>query len=324
MKAPKVTASVVGARGYSGLELTKLLIQHPAVNLLYGFATKPFQLTDDLMDSRAAGIKCMTDAELMNHLTDVVFLATPAEASAELAPRLVEAGKTVIDLSNAFRFSPEMADYGLAPFCGPWKSGTRLVANPGCYASAVNLALMPLLKQGLIRPDSVVIDAKSGTTGAGRKASESQLFAEVDGECLPYRVGQHQHLPEIRMAARKHANTDFSPHFVTHLLPTKRGISAAIFAKLKSDQGLESVESAYQSAYSNYPLVRFGHDIGKLAKLSHVVNTPFTHISYTVIEDKLYVFSCIDNLLKGAASQAVENLNRYLDLPLHFSLTEEN
>ena len=320
---PLLTASVIGARGYSGLELVRLLLNHPAVDLCYGFATKPFRLSDDLMDERAAHVRCLTDADIFNHLTDVVFLATPAEVSADLAPKLLAAGKIVIDLSNAFRFKPEEAEYGLAPFCGPWPRGSRLVANPGCYASAINLALVPLLKHGLIRPENLAIDAKSGTSGAGRKAAENQLFAEVYGECQPYRVGQHQHLPEIVQAASRFAGQAVAPHFVTHLLPVKRGITAALFAELRDGRSLDDVEEAYAKEFSNYRLVRYGRDLARLTRLSHVVHTPYTHISYTAVGSKLYVFSCIDNLLKGAASQAVENLNRFLDLPLTHSLIEE-
>lgn len=322
----KKTVAVVGARGYAGLELTRLLLKHPSVELTHAFATRPFQLSDEIFDptGKLEAVSCLTDEVMFDHKTDIVFLATPNEVSSKLGKELLEKTEsTVIDLSGAFRFSPETAEYGLAPYCGPWKPGARLIANPGCYATAINLALIPLLKHCLIETNNIVIDAKSGTTGAGRKADENQLFAEVDGECRPYRVGQHQHLPEIQQAVRNFANARIDPHMVTHLLPTKRGISAAIFATLKdSTNEVEAIEQAYADEYQHYGLVRFGSNLTQFTRLSNVVGSPYTHVSYTLVGNKLYVFSLIDNLLKGAASQAVENMNRFLDLPLNFSLTE--
>lgn len=328
----KTTVAVVGARGYAGLELIRLLKTHPEVDLTHAYATRAFDLRDDLPG--LTGVACQTEDELFTHPTEVVFLATPADVSARLAPELLRRGQRVIDLSGAFRlrrfdmkawygFNTDLpADYGLNPFCGPLPAGTKLIANPGCYATAISLALIPLVKAGVIEPDGLVVDAKSGTTGAGRKAGENLLFAEVDGECLPYRVGRHQHLPEIREAALTFAGRDLDMHFVTHLLPVKRGITAAVFAKART-RSLSDVAQAFGAAYDAYPLVRHGEKVLTLARLSSVVGSPYTHISYTLTENKLYVFSVLDNLMKGAASQAVENLNRMLDLPAGFALHEE-
>lgn len=333
------TASIVGARGYSGQELARLLLNHPAVKLTHAYATQAFDLSAEIFDDRAKSVKCLTQDQLFSNLTDIVFLATPAEVSMDLAPKIMAAGKMVIDVSGAFRLKASditkwygfehtakaqlaVADYGLAPFCGPMPQNTKLVANPGCYATAISMALIPLLKRNLIDVDSVVIDAKSGTTGAGRKASENQLFAEVSGECLPYKVGKHQHLPEIQEAVLQFSKKQIDPHFVTELLPVKRGIIASIFAK-SSAKSLDQIEAAYNEEFAAYPLVRHGRDISRLAKLTPVVGTPYTHISYELVGNKLYVFSVIDNLMKGAASQAVENLNRHLDLPLAFTLVGE-
>lgn len=321
-KAQPVSVAVVGARGYAGLELAKLLLNHPFAKLETVFATREFSLSNELLLKKAESVKCLTDSEIMTHLADVVFLCTPTEVSAELAPKIVQAGKTVIDLSGAHRYGGEPAEYGLSPYCGPKKSNTKLIANPGCYATAVELALIPLLRHGLIDPDTLAIDAKSGTTGAGRKAQEGQLFAEVDGECLPYRVGQHQHLPEICSAVKAFTGVEIDPHFVTHLLPTKRGIECAIFATAKTDK-LADIEKAYQAEYGGYPLVKHGPKYDRLARLSLVVGTPNTHISYQLVGRKLYVFSVLDNLLKGAASQAIENFNRWLDLPVTETLHTE-
>ncbi len=333
------SVSIVGARGYSGMELAQLLIKHPSVNLTHCFATQEFKLSDFTFERKAAAVQCLAESALMTNLTDVVFLATPAEVSMKLAPQILAAGKKVIDLSGAFRLkkndmnrwygfmqtAPQYAaeaEYGLVPFCGPLSRSTRLIANPGCYATAISLALIPLLKNNLIDPKNIAIDAKSGTTGAGKRANENLLFSEVDGDCPPYKVGKHQHLPEIIEAVEAASGAVVDPHFVTHLLPIKRGIEVAIFAT-STATSLDQIENAFTKEYKNYPLVRHGRDASKYARLTGVVNTPFTHISYELVGNKLYVFSVIDNLLKGAASQAVENLNRMLDLPASFSLTTD-
>ncbi|NJL25180.1 MAG: N-acetyl-gamma-glutamyl-phosphate reductase [Calothrix sp. SM1_5_4] len=314
---------------------------HPRVTLTHCFATREFSLADELMDARAADVVCMTDEHIdehiMDNLGDIVFLATPAETSLRLAPRILHEGKTVIDLSGAFRLREHdyetwygfrhtefellrEADYGVVPYCGPARPETRLIANPGCFATAVTLALIPLLKHGLVEPRGLVIDAKSGTTGGGRKASENLLFSEVSEDCLPYRVGRHQHWPEIREATLRHTGQEPDAHFATHLLPVRRGIIAGIYAKTKAT-GLDEIAAAYEAEYGAYPLVRHGRDVSRLAKLTSVTRTPYTHISYALSDGKLYVFSVIDNLMKGAASQAIENLNRVLDLPPAFALT---
>lgn len=338
-KQSKYTTSIVGARGYSGLELSRLLVSHPRVKFTHAFATKTFSLSEELLDTRFENVKCLADSELLDNLTDVVFLATPAEVSYELAPRILMHGKRVIDLSGAFRLkkndpqswygfgaaSKEIQDateYGLVPTCGAFKASTKLISNPGCYATAISLALIPLLKYGLIDASSIVIDAKSGTTGAGKKAAENLLFSEVAGDCRPYRVGKHQHTPEIQEAVMNASGVSIDPHFVTHLLSVPRGITAGIFAKT-SVKSVDAIADAYNKEYGSYKLLKHGSAAGKLASLNAVVGTPFTHLSYELVGDKLYLFSCIDNLMKGAASQAVENLNRMLDVPVHMGLLTE-
>ena len=330
----KISCSVVGARGYAGLELAKLLLQHPNTDLKFCFATSEFKLSDYLNTQAAEKVACLTDDKILDHLTDVVFLATPAEVSLKLAPKILAAGKKVIDLSGAFRLKQnsyekwygfqhtekawlEKAQYGLLPWVGP-ASSEKLIANPGCFATAVTMALIPLIKEKVISLDHIVIDAKSGATGGGRNAKENLLFSEVDGECLPYKVGKHQHYPEIVEAINESTGEKIEAHFTTSLLPVRRGIIAGIYASLNANQTLHEVKAAFAKAYADYPLVKFG-EVGTgstLLPLKKVVGTGKTHISFTVEDNKLYVFSTIDNLMKGAASQAIENLNRILDLPV--------
>lgn len=327
------TCSIVGARGYAGLETARLLLQHPHARLVNCFATSEFKLSDYLANPVARQVQCLSDSEIMQNLTDMVFLATPANVSLDLAPKILTAGKKVIDLSGAFRLKKndykkwygfehtetallESAQYGLSPWVGPVTS--NLVANPGCYATAITLALIPLLKENLINETSIVIDAKSGTSGAGKKGSENMLYTEVDGECLPYKVGRHQHYPEIMEALEAFSGHKIDAHVTTSLLPVRRGIIAGIYAHLQPGINMQDVEKVYATAYCDYELVRFGavQKEPALMSLKKVVGTAKTHVSYEVEGNRLYVFSCIDNLLKGAASQAIENFNRISDLPV--------
>lgn len=355
MAKAKKKVAVVGARGYSGLELARLLLQHPEAQLSACFAhDQAFRLADYLPEPAARDVPVLPLADLPAALAglDVVFLATPAEASLEWAPRILAGGRaSVIDLSGAYRFqagteaeraarfsvwyktkhtSADLkARYGLVPFAAPALRGPTLVANPGCYATAVLMALVPLLRAGVIDPASLVIDAKSGTSGAGRKAMEAQLFTEVAGECLPYRVGQHQHLPEIEEWAATFGGAKIEPFFATHLLPVRRGIVASIYANLKTGRSVAEVGAAFADAYAGYPLARVtcldgAGDLSPALALSlkRVVGTARAHISYRVVGGKLYLFSLIDNLLKGAASQAVENFNQLQDFPPALGLEE--
>ena len=317
---PKIQVAVVGGSGYSGQELQRLLSRHPHVEV------------KGLFNSQTANQMKPSDYQ-------VVFLATPAEASAELAPKIMEFGVSVIDLSGAFRLSsgniqetykqwygmvhPSVelftkAQYGLVPWMKPKTDLPVLISNPGCYATAILMGLLPLLKDNLVHADSIVIDAKSGTTGAGKKAVESQLFSEVDGECLPYKVGVHQHLPEVKLFSQIIGDYNIDPFFTTSLIPTRRGIIAGIYAKLNHGKQASDVIHAFNDYYGNYPLVETHAAISRdSVSLKKVVGTAKTHISFNVIGEKLYLFSCIDNLLKGAASQAIENFN----LIHHFPVT---
>lgn len=334
----KLNCAVVGARGYAGLETAKLLLQHPNVSLKSCFATSDFELSNFLMSMTSKQVKCLPDAELMKNLADYIFLATPAEVSLKLAPPILAAGKSVIDLSGAFRLKQndynkwygfthtetellQAAQYGLSPWAEPSKK-QKLVANPGCYATAINLALIPLLKYDLIQKDGIVIDAKSGATGAGKKLAENLLFTEVEGECLPYKVGKHQHYPEIQEAVQKFSGQLIDAHMTTSLLPVRRGIIAGIYARLKPNQNLQTVTEAFEKSYSGYDLLAHGaiESNAGLVSLKKVVGTGKTHISYCVVGEKLYVFSTIDNLMKGAATQAIENFNNLAGLSVSTGL----
>lgn len=357
IETSKMPVAVVGARGYSGTELCRLLLKHPAAQLVAAIATDArFQLKDVLPEEAALTVPTWSVQDLEKNFAGLhtLFLATPAEVSIEIAPKALASGVNVVDLSGAFRLPGKTnneteaayqkwygfkhaqlglvseAAYGLQPFVAPRSSQgkAQLVANPGCFASAVLMAIVPLLKAGVIDADTIVIDAKSGTTGAGRKAEEKLLFSEVDGECRPYKVAGHQHWPEIVQATAKFAGgAQISPFFTTHLLNVRRGILASVYAKAAdglSHAGFASkVEAAFAESYSNYPLVRVGKfdDVPENVLLKRVVGSARTHISYKVDGNKLYLFSALDNLMKGAASQAVENFNQLLDSPVQLGLS---
>lgn len=354
--------AIVGARGYSGLELTRLCWQHPAMDLAFVSAQSSFRLSDylNLNDQVAKPLPpVITAPDFSQTPLDVVFLATPHETSWELAPALVEQGIRVIDLSGGFRLkdssthtnqqtysqwygqepsplSMEMANsahYGLVPFNQSSISMAsanqpRVIANPGCYATSILMALIPLLREGLIDPHHVVIDAKSGTTGAGRKSQESLLFSEVAEECTPYKIGVHQHQPEILQAMNQFSQSANGVDLTmnTHLLNVRRGIISSLYLRpsaASSDSDiLQSLHQAYAKHFHHYPLVRWGSvdSHPRLLRLKSVVGTPFTHISFQVVKGKIFLFSLLDNLLKGAASQALENFNRLYDLPVNLGL----
>lgn len=342
------TCAVVGARGYTGLETIRLLLSHPEVSLTHCYATSAFEISSLFPykdEKEFLNIQCLPQSEILNHKVDIVFLATPAEASLELAPKLIAQGSQVIDLSGAFRLksgitnkdiypkwykfshseteSLEKAEFGLLPWAGAKKNnGINLISNPGCYATSIMMALIPLLKEEVIDEKSIVIDAKSGTTGAGKKAAENLLYSEVDGECLPYRIGQHQHFPEIQEYVKQYSGKNIDPHFSTSLLATRRGIISSLFLTLNENKTEQDVQAAFSKHYANYPFVKVSSfkKGSELASLKKVVGTNNVHLSYVADGNKLYVFSVIDNLVKGAAGQAVENMNRLLDYPIDMGL----
>ncbi len=355
---------VVGGSGYAGLELVRLLQKHSHAQLRACFSSNPeFTFGDFLPNLGARGISVIDVRELEAWLPELhtVFLATPAEVSLKLAPKILAAGANVIDLSGAFRLQagtaaeriqayetwyqlahpcPDLldkAEYGLLPWLDAGTTGlkvarpgeARLIANPGCYATSVLMAILPLLRRQLIVADSLVIDAKSGASGGGRKASENLLFTEVEGECLPYRVGQHQHLPEIRHFANAFSGQAIDPMFTTHLLCIRRGIISAIYAKTREGVSEMDFSVAYAQDYSDYGLVQWSSLKGRSSRsvayelsLKRVVGTALTRVHYQVEDGRVYLFSLIDNLIKGAAGQAVENFNRLLGLPPRSGLSE--
>ena len=299
--------AIAGASGYAGMELVRILERHPHAKITGAFSSTTFSL-DALGE------------------TEVVFLATPNEVSAEIAPAILDRGIKVIDLSGAFRLGepslypswygfahtrPELlgeAVYGLPEWCNGELKKARLVANPGCYPTSIILALRPLTYM-LDRAQPVIVDAKSGVSGAGKKADVAYSFSELFGNFKAYGVGTHRHEPEIRQGLHLGERTTLV--FVPHLLPTVRGIYSTMHVGFTTPVTAEELSALYAETYANAPFVRV-LPAGKVPELKDVVNTPYCEIGFTLLNGgrRAVIVSVIDNLLKGAASQAVQNFNR--------------
>lgn len=323
---------VFGGSGYSGLELLRWLMRHPS--RVVGTSSDRWmgRAVSDVLAGAPPEWTFRPHADLLSEAAagQVAFLATPAESSLRLAPALLAKGLSVIDLSGAFRLPAdaypewygfehtapdwlERVEYGLPEIFDWPEREVRLVANPGCYATAAILAATPALRAGLL-DGPLFMDGKSGTTGAGRKADDALLFSEVAESLRPYRVGHHQHTPEIEAALSRVAQRAVRVSFTPHLIPMSRGLLVTVYGAAATGVTAEQVEAAYQSAYAETPLIRYAE---ALPATGLVRGTPFTQV-YARFDPRtqtLQAGAALDNLLKGAASQAIQNLNRLLGLP---------
>jgi N-acetyl-gamma-glutamyl-phosphate reductase len=327
---------LVGASGYSGIELSRILCGHPEVELRFASSDRwEGESLGERLGIRGAAANLryvpLARSESLSDGCAAVLLATPVDVSVELAPRLWARGVRVVDLSGAFRLrNPETfaATYGLHHPCPELLSAAvyglpelfraqvkkaALVANPGCYPTAAVLGLAPLLRAGLLAEEPIVIDAASGVTGAGRKATEALSFAEVDGDFRAYRVLQHQHAPEIAQMLSDLSTPPVETTFTAHLLPVKRGILATIYARLRPgiDPGLPA--RLLHEAYAAEPFVRLLSSPEALG-LKAVAGTNRCDLAVACDPKtrRLIVLAALDNLVKGAAGQAVQNLNLLL------------
>ncbi len=327
-----ISVGVFGATGYTGLELVRLLDGHPEVTIR--FATSEGSAGTTLRQSwpQAPAIPLIAAADAPLGRVDGVLLCLPHTQSAPIAARALAQGVRVVDLSADLRLddpavyaqwygvahpTPALLPrpYGLPEIVGrDGLRGAQAIANPGCYATAALLGLYPLAEHGLIAPGTpFIVDAKSGTSGAGRTPKLNMLFGEVHGNFAPYSIGRaHRHIAEIEQVLAPCGVEPGRLIFSPHLLPTDRGIVATIYVQVTD---MDRALSAFAETYGPEPLV----DVlppGDLASLAHVVRTPHAAISLTpATAGTLIVVSALDNLLKGAASQAVQNLNLMFDLP---------
>lgn len=316
-----VRVGVAGATGYAGQELLALLARHPQVRLEAAMSSSPDSAARPL--PRLARIWDGTveplDTKRLASDIDLVFLAVPENAAADLAPPLVEAGVRVIDLSGAFRIKddaarsrwypatralPSGAAYGLTEHYKDEVRGAPLVANPGCYPTAALLALLPLAHDGLLDADAgVIIDAKSGISGAGRVPSDRTHFSENHGSVAAYAVFNHRHVAEMEQ------ELGAAVTFVPHLVPLDRGILETIYVKVAGGTTAEQISDAFERAYGREPFVRLTGDA--LPEIKHVAWTNFCDVGwrYDAGSRRLVIVTCLDNLIKGAAGQALQNFN---------------
>jgi N-acetyl-gamma-glutamyl-phosphate reductase len=336
MRDPRNIA-VIGVTGYTGFELATLLLRHPAVPkpTFYVRETNGFQclsqLFPQLRGRGEAPLRPLSMDFIISSGAGTAFLATPHAVSAELAPKLLDAGLRVIDLSGAFRFSAAEtfiswyklpaphanrlgeAVYGLPELYASDIRGAKLVANPGCYATSAILALRPLVQAGVLaRSQNVICDCKSGASGAGKDPRRDLHFVEVDENFRAYNLFSHRHTPEIL----DHTGLSESQLvFTTHLLPVARGILSTIYVSLAEKHTAERIEGIYREFFADKALIRIW-PAGQLPELQHVTNTNFCDIGFALDASgkRLIVISCLDNLGKGAAGQAVQNLNLMLGI----------
>lgn len=337
---PKV--AIVNVTGYTGVELARLLANHPGVTLtqVTGRSVAGQSLASVFPHLGSLGLTIQAE---LTESVDIAFLALPHAASAEMASTLLEHGLRVIDLSADFRLKDaaeytqwygeihpapqllEEAVYGLPELKGERVAAARLVANPGCYPTCSILALTPALKAGLIEHD-IIIDAKSGLSGAGRTLKLTSHYCEVNESISAYSLSGHRHLPEIVQELAEAASVDkkqMPVTFVPHLVPMTRGILSACYAKLKSDSGLQSLpevaakeqlRSLYREFYRHRSFVQVV-DQPPSTKQTWGSNFYFVHPTIDQRTGRLVVIGVLDNLVKGASGEAIQNMNLMLGFP---------
>lgn len=329
-----VKIGIVGGTGYTGVELLRLLAQHPGAEIVAitsrgDAGTGVAEMFPSLRGR--VDLKFEDPATANLKACDLVFFATPNGVAMQQAPALLEAGVRVIDLAADFRIS-EIAEwekwYGMQHACPEWVEravyglpevnreairAARLIANPGCYPTAVQLGFMPLVEAGLVDLDSLIADAKSGVSGAGRKAEIPALFAEASDNFKAYGVPGHRHLPEIQQGLSRMAREPVGLTFVPHLTPLIRGIHATLYARIKKESDFQAL---FEARYAGEPFVDVlppkSHPETRSVRAANICRIA---VHRPQGGDTLVVLSVIDNLVKGAAGQAVQNMNIMFGLP---------
>ncbi|WP_040952456.1 N-acetyl-gamma-glutamyl-phosphate reductase [Gorillibacterium massiliense] len=332
MQNAPIRAAIVGSTGYGGVELIRLLLNHPYVQItsVISSSTAGAPLKDGF--PHLTGILEMDldaiDIPLIKEKADVVFTATPHGVSAELAPQFLQTGLKVIDLSGDFRLKSgetyrkwykkepasaellEQAVFGLAEVYGEQVEGADFISNPGCFPTATLLGLIPAVAAGWVDPDSLIIDSKTGVSGSGRGANLGNHYSEINENFKAYKVNAHQHTPEIEQYLGEAAGREVAVTFTTHLVPMTRGIMSTMYGKLSDDRGEEDFIELYRQFYEGRPFVRV-RGKGIVPATKEVWGSNYCDIGFSVDPrtKRVTIISVIDNLVKGAAGQAVQNLN---------------
>lgn len=333
-----IKAGIVGASGYTGAELVRLLARHPEVELAVltsrSYEGKEMAAVFPHLTGFTDRVLSVFDADAMAAECDVVFTALPHGHAVPVAKAVIERGKKLIDLGADFRFrdvevyeswykvehgAPELAReavYGVPELYRDQIKGARIVANPGCYPTASLLAVVPLLRSGVIAPESIIIDAKSGVSGAGRKLDLRTHYAEVNENVQAYGVAVHRHTPEIEQELSVAAGEKVRVSFTPHLVPQTRGILATVYAALKINLDTAELLEIYRGFYSGEPFIRI-LPAGVFPQTKSVTGSNLVHLG--VVADartgRAVLLGAIDNLVKGASGQAVQNMNLMFGLP---------
>ncbi|MDI2587717.1 N-acetyl-gamma-glutamyl-phosphate reductase [Psychrobacillus sp. NEAU-3TGS] len=322
---------IIGATGYGGLELIRLLHNHQEVERidLFTSSEEGIQFSNKythLLNIHDQPLKKIENDKLANY--DVIFTSTPSGVSTELLPPLIGAGPKLIDLSGDFRLkdateyeqwykkTPASAEavaqsvYGLTEWNEEAIQQAQLIANPGCYPTAVLLSVLPLIKENLIDASGLVIDAKSGISGAGNKPNQMTHFSETNENTAIYKIHEHQHIPEIEQAISNFAGQTAPVTFTTHLVPMTRGIITTSYAPVTSGVTEEQLINALEETYANHPFVRIIKKSNKFGT-NQVYGSNFcdVHVRLDPRTNRATIVSVIDNLVKGAAGQAIQNMN---------------
>ncbi len=346
MNKPFIRAGLVGVTGYTGMELARLLAQHPTMRLTVATSrTEAGKRLGDIYPflNKLPGadvILIEPDPKAIAKACDIAFLAVPHGAAAQMAGELVDQGLKVVDLSADFRLKdldtyqkwyatthprPELLPksvYGLPELYAKDIEKAQLVANPGCYPTSIIFALTAALKAKCISTEGLIMDSKSGTTGAGRKAGVATLFCEVADTFRAYGVGgKHRHTPEIEQELSAISGTGMTVSFTPHLVPMNRGILSTVYAKLTKPMSQGDIQSLYEAEWADSAFVRV-LQAGSLPETRHVRGTMFCDMSVVVDErtNTLIIVSVIDNVCRGASGQAVANANLMLGLPVETGL----
>jgi N-acetyl-gamma-glutamyl-phosphate reductase len=326
-----IKIGIYGASGYTGQELLRLLLRHPEVSVV---ALSSRRYAGVPVSDVYPGFFGLTDLKFMDtppgemaHGSDVIFLALPHGVSMQVAGGFLNAGKKVIDLSADFRLRDvgtyehwygghtardfiREAVYGIPELYGDAVTRARLIANPGCYPTSVILGLAPLVGEKWIDDASIIVDSKSGVSGAGREPQIGTLFCEVAEGFKAYKVGDHRHTPEMEQELSGLAGHDIRISFTPHLLPISRGILSTIYATLQKNVTAEDLNDLYRSFYKGKPFVRVCK-VGMFPNISFVRGSNYCDIGLTVDRrtKRVIIISTIDNLIKGASGQAIQNMN---------------
>lgn len=327
-----VNVAIIGASGYTGVELARILCNHPQVRLTAAtsrqYAGQPLaQVFPNLRKKTDLICENLSTQELCAR-ADLFFTAVPHKTAMDIVPDLLAAGKKVVDLSADFRLRDvavyeqwyqkhsaaellQETTYGLPELYRELIRNSRLTANPGCYPTSIILALAPLLKADAIDPRSIIADSKSGTSGAGRAAQVGSLFCEVNDGFRAYKVGgTHRHLPEIEQEINTFLPEPVQISFTPHLLPISRGILSTIYAQLKPEFQQADVSLLYEKMYAQEPFIRLLAD-NNFPATQYVRGSNFCDIGFKIDSrtGRIIIMSAIDNIVKGAAGQAVQNMN---------------